>query len=560
MTKYTCFLDEVDSQDIPLVGGKGANLGELAGADLPVPQAFFVNTLAYRQLIEENSLLSPILRALEGLDYDDTAEIERRALRIRQMITEADVPAEINAAIRAAYGQLESQLDEDVLVSVRSSATAEDLPGMSFAGQQDTYLNIKGPDSVLDHVKQCWASLWTDRAIAYRHKQGFNHRDVFLAVVVQEMFPSEVSGVLFTANPVSSNPDELFLNVSWGLGEAIVSGRVNPDRYLIDKKSLQVTDREIHEKLVMTARGADGQGSTDLEVPPEKRSIETLTDAQLRELSEIGLKIEKHYGFPQDIEWGWANGRFAILQSREVTAADLDFPEGMEAWQSPRALEQLTDERWTWSRGYSDEFQTGHTSPMTYNMSHRIRTKFLALDFMGMKEFAGYKTENFWDMPLFRRYGARTYYNTHFEKEWIRRFIPPFARDEIALANFPEEDREEIKSMPFNWMEFFATLARIEFTHPERSLLGSTHRLYEHLQKWVDHSNGVWEDFDLEFASVQEILETAARAGEGPTSEIGLGEMEANVGPPFNWYLYWLPHGLDRLCERWCGDVDGRIS
>ena len=567
-SEFTCTLQEIDSESIQLVGGKGANLGELTGAGLPVPHAFCVNTLAYSRLLETNSLLAPILRALEGLDYDDTAEIERRAQRIREMITTADVPADVNSAIRSAYGRLESELGQDVLVSVRSSATAEDLPGMSFAGQQDTYLNIYGADSVVDHVRQCWASLWTDRAISYRHRQGFNQSGVLLAVVVQEMFPSDVSGVLFTANPVTSNPNELFLNVSWGLGEAIVSGKVNPDRYLIDKKSLAITDREIHEKLVMTVRSPGGQGSEHVDVPVDRRSIETLTDDQLRELSEIGLRIEDHYGFPQDIEWGYSNGRFAVLQSREVTGADIEFNEDLEFWQSPKAFSELYSDKWTWSRSYSDELQTGPSTPMMYTggQPHRLRTKYLALEFMGVTEFAGYKAEDFWDMPQFRRYGARAYYNTFFEKEWIRRFIPPFARDEVALAPFPEEEREEIKNTPFDWMEFFSILVKLELTHPERSLLGSTHRLYEYLENSANHAQSVMADFDIESASPEEIREaqTRARAGnkwsEAPpapgrrTPALGKSEMEASVGTPFNWYLYWLPHGLQTMCEMWLGD------
>ncbi|MBT7369487.1 MAG: phosphoenolpyruvate synthase, partial [Gammaproteobacteria bacterium] len=161
MSEYICRLEEIDSGSIPLVGGKAANLGELTREKLPVPQAFCVNTKAYQSVIEENSLRAPILSALEGLDYDDPVEIERRASKIREMIIAAGVPADIDNAVRRAYEQLESELGKDVLVSVRSSATAEDLPGMSFAGQQDTYLNIYGADQVLHHVAQCWASLWT---------------------------------------------------------------------------------------------------------------------------------------------------------------------------------------------------------------------------------------------------------------------------------------------------------------------------------------------------------------------------------------------------------------
>jgi pyruvate,water dikinase len=214
MQDFTCTLDEVDASSLALVGGKGANLGELLRAGMAVPRAFCITTAAYRAFLEASSLIGEIVGLLDDLDYEAPVELERRAGAIRQILVRAPIPSSIEQAIATAYGQLEAELGPDVLVSVRSSATAEDLPGMSFAGQQDTYLNVGGVGSVIEHAKRCWASLWTDRAIAYRHRLGFRHEDVYLAVVVQEMFASEVSGVLFTANPVTSNPDELFVNAS----------------------------------------------------------------------------------------------------------------------------------------------------------------------------------------------------------------------------------------------------------------------------------------------------------------------------------------------------------
>ena len=288
---------------------------------------------------------------------------------------------------------------------------------MSFAGQQDTYLNIHGIDAVLSHVKRCWASLWTDRAIAYRHHQRFRHEDVLLAVVVQEMFPSDVSGVMFTANPVTSNPNEMVLNASWGLGEAIVSGHVNPDYYLVTRPSLEIHEARIHEKLVMS--GAKTASAARRPTCPRicemsKRSA-TTGSAQP---ATIGLDIEAHYGFPQDIEWGYADGRFALLQSREITAADLDFSTGIEAFQNPEALKGLTDERWVWSRGYSDEVQTGSSTPYHYSVLEDRMTllKHRMLWFTGQKEFLGYPPDRFEEIPMYRWYGARAYYNLAVEK------------------------------------------------------------------------------------------------------------------------------------------------
>ncbi len=554
MPRFTAFLNEIDASSVPLVGGKGANLGELTKAGLPVPGAFCVTTEAYRAFIAANALQQPILASLDGLNYDDVTELERRAAAIRNSIMSAHVPAEISTSIRQAYAALEAALGSNLSVSVRSSATAEDLPGTSFAGQQDTYLHIAGVDAVLEHVTRCWASLWTDRAISYRQRQGFVHADVLLAVVVQEMFPSDVAGVMFTANPVTGDTREIFLNTSWGLGEAIVSGRVNPDQYIVLKDGLTVKDRVINEKLVMTVRRDDGAGSTEAPVPDHQRNSETLTESQIRDLARIGEGIEKHYGFPQDIEWGFSQGRFAILQSREITAADIDFPEGMEAWQTPGALAGLYDERWTWSRAYSDEVQTGPSSPYFYSILERGMTmiKWNMLEFTDAEEWLGYTKANFRDMPLYRWYGARAYYNAQFERERIRRFIPPFARDDAALWPFPVEERAEIRAMPFNWMKFIQLIVRLHFTRPKIALLNTPKQVFDNLKRWTDYTQSVWDGIDMETATVREIFDTEIRA-------VGDSEFGANVTLPFTIYLFVLPAALRALCAQLFDDEDQRI-
>ena len=554
MTVFTCTLDEINSESIPLVGGKGANLGELTRAGLPVPHAFCVTTSAYQRLIEGNDLWARMAAVLEGLNYDDALDIGRGGKKIRDMIVESVVPGEIGAEIGKRYAQLESQLGADVLVSVRSSATAEDLPGMSFAGQQDTYLNVGGLDNVLQHVKRCWASLWTDRAIAYRHRQGFRHEDVLLAVVVQEMFPSEVAGVLFTANPVTSNPNEIFLNTSWGLGEAIVSGKVNPDQYILNKKNLKIKDKKIHDKLLMTVRREDGQGSVEAEVPEARRKAETLSDDKVKELGRIALRIEKHYGFPQDIEWGYCNGRFAILQSREITAADLDFSDGLEAWQTPAARQAVTDERWLWSRAYSDEAQTGPSTPLFYSEMQPGMTvnKWNRLLFTDTMKSLSFDFEaGFYDIPCFRWYCARAYFNLDWEKEHVRMWTPPFARTDELLWRFPAEEREEIRKVPFNWVRYLWVLIKLHVTNPRISLTESTYHLYENLERWSDHAESLWEDVDLDSATPKEILATFDRA----MAENGYKDnFKENILMPFSVYMGTLQVLLQKLLARWCGD------
>jgi rifampicin phosphotransferase len=552
---FTCTLAEVAAGDLLRVGGKGANLGELVAAGLPVPRAFCVTTDAYREFLGRNGLAPKLLRLLDGVDYESHADLDARARAVRERILAAPVPTEIEAAVLTAYSELEGELGKNVRVSVRSSATAEDLPGMSFAGQQDTYLDVGGSARVLERVKWCWASLWTDRAIAYRHERGFAHEDVLLAVVVQEMFPSEVSGILFTANPVTSNPTELFVNASWGLGEAVVGGKVDPDQFILDRATLAVKDREIHEKLVMTVRSPDGSGSVEAEVPAERRGLPSLSDDQLRELVAIGVRIEDHYGFPQDVEWGWADGRFAVLQAREITAADLDFGIDLEAWQSPEARAALFDERWVWSRAWSDEVQTGPTTPLFYTeiQARQTQQRMNLLRFTETTEDAGYPAERFHEIPYYRWYCARAYYNLTFERERIRLFYPPFARDDSTLWAFPAEDREAIRRLPFNWVRFVWVILKLHVTDPTISLIGTTQHMYDNLERWTDHEISLWNQLDLDQASVEEIVATRLEAREA-------SGFSRNTCLAFRFYLPVLQAALRTVLEKWCGDVSHELN
>lgn len=553
--RITCTLSEIDARDLNLVGGKGANLGELTGAGIPVPPAFVVTTVAYQRFIAEAGLADPIGRLLEAIDHDEPATVESRAADIRRVIDAAGMPEAIASSIAAAYADLaRSTGDEEPAVSVRSSATAEDLPGASFAGQQDTYLHIVGSAAVVAAVKRCWASLWTARAISYRHTRGFDHDSVLLAVVVQHMFPSQVSGVLFTANPVTSNPDEYFLNASWGLGEAVVSGHVNPDQLIIAKGKYEFVERQINDKLAMTVPRPDGQGSREVPVPTDLQSRPALTDEQAIELCEIAQRIEDHYGFPQDIEWGLADGRIAILQAREITGANLDFGSELELYKTPKARAEMYDKRWVWSRAYSDEVQTGPSTPSfyTYLQGGMTFLKANALKMTFTEEWLGYTPETFLDFPFFRWYGARAYYNLTFERERIRRFIPPQARDEAALWPFPQHEREEIRDMPFDWQEFLSLLWRLHSESHDVSLLGTTRVVYDHLERWTNEEDAFWQRFDFTNKTVEEIFAAQLESRKGSR----FGE---NVVLPFTIYIYALPPAFRWLCNEWLGDNDGLI-
>ncbi|MBI5877537.1 MAG: hypothetical protein HZB53_07800 [Chloroflexi bacterium] len=314
--------DQITRNDIGIVGGKGANLGEMTAAGLPVPPGFCLTADAYRQFISGAGLDSQIEAILAAMRIDDPADVDAKAAQIRALITGAPMPPEIAAEAVANYRRLSIQLDphgDSIAVAVRSSATAEDLPGASFAGQQDTYLNVRGEDDLLENVRRCWASLWTARAVTYRVKQGFDHKLVALAVVVQAMIRSEVSGILFTANPVSGRRGEALINASWGLGEAIVSGMVTPDTYIVNKRDGAILSRMIASKELSVEYAPDGRGTVERAVPAEQRRKPALNDAQISQLGVLCATIERHYGAPMDIEWAFARGQCTILQARPIT-------------------------------------------------------------------------------------------------------------------------------------------------------------------------------------------------------------------------------------------------
>ncbi|HVO68775.1 MAG TPA: PEP/pyruvate-binding domain-containing protein [Aggregatilineaceae bacterium] len=296
------------------VGGKGASLARLVAAGLPVPPGFHVTTTAYRCFVRENGLQEKILAAVTTVEADQPAVLEEASCAIRRLFAQGAMPEDIAEAIRLAYADLGGS---DLPVVVRSSATAEDLPGLSFAGQQETFLNVRSWQAVLEAVKQCWASLWTARAIAYRIQHGIDQESVALAVVVQVLVAAEAAGVMFTANAVNGRRDEVVINAAWGLGEAIVGGRVTPDTLTLDKASGRVLSRDTADKHVMTVPG-DG-GTREQPTPDSLRRAPVLEDDAATDLARLGVQIERMYGEPMDIEWARADGRFAILQARPIT-------------------------------------------------------------------------------------------------------------------------------------------------------------------------------------------------------------------------------------------------
>jgi pyruvate,water dikinase len=312
------------------VGGKGASLARLVSAGLPVPPGFHVTTLAYRRFVSANRLAEPILAAAARARADDTATLDGASAEIREFFARGTMPDDLAAAIRRAYAELGP---DDPPVAVRSSATAEDLPGMSFAGQQETYLNVRGGEPVLKAVRRCWASLWTARALGYRARQGIPADAVALAVVVQQLVAADVAGILFTANPLTGARDEATINAAWGLGEAIVGSQVTPDTFVVNKQTGAIGSQEIADKEVMTVRLPEG--TREEPVPADRRKLPSLQPPQAAELARVGTQIEKLYGVPMDVEWALRDGRFFLLQARPITA--LPEPAAALDWKLPDA-------------------------------------------------------------------------------------------------------------------------------------------------------------------------------------------------------------------------------
>jgi phosphohistidine swiveling domain-containing protein len=335
--------EELGRDDLDQAGGKGANLGELTRAGLPVPPGFVVVTDAYRAYVAERQLAEKI--AALAAPRDDPAGYDDASAQIRTLFSD-----ELSDSVRAEIAEAYADLGEDPPVAVRSSATAEDLPEASFAGQQDTYLNVRGLEDLLVAVRECWASLWTARAMAYRARQAIDPASVSLAVVVQQMVDAEAAGVMFTANPSNGRRNETVISAAWGLGESVVSGSVNADNIVVRTPDGTVVSSETADKAVMTVY-AD-QRTEERPVPEQQRNRPVLSEAEAAELAEYGSRIHNHFGTLQDIEWARAAGQFWILQARPITAlpeveapkpTDWTVPEPTAMYVRASIVEQLPD-------------------------------------------------------------------------------------------------------------------------------------------------------------------------------------------------------------------------
>lgn len=320
-----CWLHECTKDSLALVGGKCASLGELINADVPVPPGFAVTTAGYERFMAEGGIADEVLARLRGLDEEDLDAVGAASAEIRQRIEETPFSLELEDILAEYYRKLSLVCCVPAVpVAVRSSATGEDLPDASFAGQQDTFLWIRGVDEVLRHVRRCFSSLFTPRTISYRARMGYRHDQVAISVGVQKMANSYAAGVMFTLNPMNGDRSTIVINSNFGFGEAVVSGEVTPDEFLVDKVSMETIRRTISVKDVYYGVDPETQTSSKFEVPAERREIQSILDDEIIDLARMGKLIEKHYGRPMDIEWAIdrnlrAGSNVIILQARPET-------------------------------------------------------------------------------------------------------------------------------------------------------------------------------------------------------------------------------------------------
>ncbi len=314
---YVKWFEEINKDMFQQCGGKAAHLGELTRLNLNVPKGFNIIGDAFSYHLKKNQLEDHIKEIEGAIHYEDFQDLEEKTERIRRVIIDAPMPEEIEQEIIVQYDRLSGDKQENPFVAVRSSVAVKDLPISSFPGMMDTFHYIQGAKNVTEKVKECWASVWSSRATFSRHTKGIDHFKAIIAPTVQLMVNSEVAGVLFTLNPINGSMEDIVIEANWGLGETAVSGKSTNDLFIIQKDPFRIKDRKIGRKHQTFMQNKEG-GAKWVEVEPDKVTKPTLTDSQIEELCRLGMTIEKHYGFPQDIEWAYEKGRLYVLQARKA--------------------------------------------------------------------------------------------------------------------------------------------------------------------------------------------------------------------------------------------------
>ncbi|MBD3158181.1 MAG: hypothetical protein GF309_05270 [Candidatus Lokiarchaeota archaeon] len=453
--EYVMNLADASLKEKELVGSKAAHLGELSDYEYHVPKGFILTTAVYDFLLESENLGDTIARLLNHTNFDDAESVERYSDSICEAITEAHLENKILALISEKYQEM--NLDA---VAVRSSATAEDLPESSFAGQYETFLNIKNQEQVAKALVKCYQSMWSPRVISYRQRNGIDHLEVKLAILIQETVDAKAAGVLFTRDPTSTKSDRIVIESNFGLGESVVSGQAIPDRFVLEKEqpskveSFGVKETQIGIKgVVVKPLSQDGEGGiTAVNATSNESETPSITNHQAIELARIGKELESIFGSPQDIEWAIdEDDRICILQSRPITTSTKD-----------------DEEEILWTRGYSDDYWNDNVTPLFFDLLGDQLTYIVNKE---LNSIMGYK-----DMPdeLLKLHKAHVYFNLDVLREKVRNEIPPFIRSEDVLNYFPDGDgpygKETMREMPFNLLGRLMAEIRVMLYDPRGSL------------------------------------------------------------------------------------------
>jgi rifampicin phosphotransferase len=514
------WFDEADATTLERVGGKGANLGRMSAAGFPVPQGFVVTTDAYSEHVA--GMRDALGAALDAVDFAQAQAVEAASARIRAAIAAAQIPAGVASDVATAYGQL---ADEPAYVAVRSSGTAEDLAEASFAGLHDTFLDVRGIDAVSCALKECWSSMWTARAIAYRHNKGIDHARARIAVVIQTMVESEVAGVMFTGNPLTAATDEFVINASWGLGEAVVSGVVTPDQFTVAAADGRVLERELGGKQVRFVRDPSaGTGTAEETVPEEDRERFCLSEEQVAELATIGRTVQDTYGgLPQDIEWGYAGGQFYLLQARPITGVEFSWDADVDAWQTHEFARETT-----WTRAWADSNWTGAKTPLFYSLRaySMTRGETTTNRRRGLDSAAA--------KPYLRYHKAEVYYNCDLDREVVTGTTPKMFRPLLPDLNFiPPAWQEQVLSAELNPLKLLEQHLRIAFGGGQHAQHNAMVRCREYIADDAWHPRNLP---DLRSLSDGELIEMVTHFNE--TEAVYCEDV----------WFFFLQHARDALC------------
>lgn len=531
MAEFVLRFDQEGADQRAVVGGKSASLARLTRDGFPVPAGFTVRTEAYERFLEHGGLGARLSSMVSELAFDDPAKLEHDTGAIRMLIETAEIPDQVRAAVIEGY----RGLGDGPFVAVRSSGTAEDMETASFAGLHDTYLHIQGEDDVMSAVRRCWASMWTARATAYRAKNGLDHLEASIAVLVQTMIDSEVSGVMFTANPLTVLTDEVVINAAWGLGEGIVSGILTPDEFRVRRRDLHILGRTVGNKDVLVIRDPrTGKGTTVEPAAEGQAERSCLTDQQIHELSALGLRVAASYDdVPQDIEWALADGELFVLQSRDITGAQFTWDDELEDFQ----LTPDDDQEVIWSGTWAAEYWTGAITPLFYT----LRGKEYAGIFDRLHQLWGFDDLRRTRWGKYRR--GTVFYNTTTEEKFLVNAMPRTLRAGM-LGNLSAQRAEIAAQAPFDTMKLLRMQARVHLLQSDMGVLAWFAKVYDYLDNRVEEADGPGVEGlkRLDDGALMRHLDDMVSLAEDFIGELWNG---------FFTYASWTLSGLGTALARW---------